>query len=171
MRCRIVCRIVATTTFLGVALTACDLPRDPEGTAARVRGAALRVGLVENAPWVVHGADGPTGVEVDLVRALASDLGATPQWTWGGEQRLLQSLADFELDVVVGGLTDDTPWSSDVGLTGDFLEERIVRGGATRTVRHVLATPPGENEWIARLDRFLAAHQHQVHEQYAKAPR
>jgi polar amino acid transport system substrate-binding protein len=35
------------------------------------------------------------------------------------------ALATFELDLVAGGLSDESPWSSDVGLTRYFYEEEF----------------------------------------------
>ena len=60
------------------------LPRDAEHTSDRARQGQVRVGLVENPPWVVRTAGEPAGAEVELVRRFAGRLGAQPQWFWGG---------------------------------------------------------------------------------------
>jgi hypothetical protein len=39
-----------------------------------------------------------------------------------------EALERFELEVVVGGLTDNTPWGKKIALTGSYFEERIVVG-------------------------------------------
>jgi polar amino acid transport system substrate-binding protein len=70
----------------------------------------------------------PAGAEVELVRRLAAELGATPEWVWGGEQNHLEALERFELDLVVGGLTKDTPWRNRVGLAGPYFEDRVLVG-------------------------------------------
>ena len=58
-------RLGALIVSILVVATACSsLPRDPEGTLERVRHGALRVGLVENPPWVVRTAGEPQGAEV-----------------------------------------------------------------------------------------------------------
>jgi polar amino acid transport system substrate-binding protein len=105
-----------------------DLPRDPKETLSHARGGSLRVGLVENPPWVVRTAGEPAGAEVELVREFARELGATPEWHWGGEQRHMEALEHYQLDLLVGGLTNDTPWSKYVGLTSPYFESRIVVG-------------------------------------------
>jgi polar amino acid transport system substrate-binding protein len=107
-----------------------DLPRDPRGTLGRVRGGRLRVGLVEQRPWVARAAGEPSGAEVELVRQLAGELGSAAEWTWGGEQQHMEALAQFELDLVAGGLTDDSPWGKRVGLTKPYFEDRV-RVGTT----------------------------------------
>jgi polar amino acid transport system substrate-binding protein len=106
----------------------CDLPRDPKGTLDRVRGGTLRVGLVENSPWVLRAGESPAGLEPELVRRLAGELGATPEWIWGGEQEHMEAVERNELDLVVGGLTDETPWKDRVGLTGAYFEEKVSVG-------------------------------------------
>lgn len=105
-----------------------DLPRDPKETLSHVQGGSLRVGLVENPPWVIRTTGEPAGAEVELVREFARELGATPEWHWGGEQKHMEALEHYQLDLLVGGLTNDTPWSKYVGLTSPFFESRIVVG-------------------------------------------
>src|SRR4051812_2484546 len=105
-------RVLVITLALFVG---CDLPRDPEGTLNRVRGGTMRVGLVENPPWVIRTEGEPKGVEVELVRRFAAELGAKPEWHWGAEQKHMRAMEKFELDLVIGGLLDDTPWSDSIG--------------------------------------------------------
>src|SRR4051812_7164279 len=105
-----------------VALAGCDnFPRDPEKTLDRVQAGHLRVGLVENAPWVIRRDGQPTGAEVELVKRLAAEVGTTPEWHWGGEQEQMEALEHFELDLLVGGITRDTEWRKKVGLTSAYL--------------------------------------------------
>lgn len=107
----------------------CDLPRDPDGTLARVRGGVLRVGIVENYPWasLVEGAP-PQGVEVKLIEEFASELDARPEWIGGGEQAHMEALEAGELDIVIGGVTTDSPWVTKVGVTRPYFESRTMIG-------------------------------------------
>jgi polar amino acid transport system substrate-binding protein len=136
---------------LAAALVACGLPRDPEGTLARVRDGKLRVGATHSEPWVtVERPDAPPhGCEPSLVRALADQLSADVEWTIAGESELLDRLRRHELDLVIGGLVDDTPWKTRIGLTDDYVADHD--GG------HVLAVPPGENAWVVEIERSLRA--------------
>src|SRR3954451_16104876 len=85
----------------------------------------MRVCLVENPQWVVRGMGEPVGPEVDLAHLFASRFAARPQWFWGGEQKHMEALRRFELDLVVGGLDDRTPWPKSVGITRpDFVPSR-----------------------------------------------
>jgi polar amino acid transport system substrate-binding protein len=116
---------------LAVATVSCtSLPRDPEQTLARIKHRhTLRVGLTESSPWVVRTVgDEPAGAEPELVRRLAAQLGATPDWHWGSENRHMNALKRFELDLVVAGLDAKTPWSKEVGVIRPYFEERLVVG-------------------------------------------
>lgn len=135
-----------------LATSSCGLPRDPEGTLERVRGGVLRVGAVADPPWVGRDTDHLRGVEVALARALAADLGAELRWNHGGETRLMAALQNFELDLVIGGITEDSPYADEVGFTRPYYQG------------HVLAGPPGENAWLMTLEAFLRAHELEVDE-------
>jgi polar amino acid transport system substrate-binding protein len=124
----VVLRITAALALCALAASCANLPRDPEGTLRRVEGGRLRVGLVEHPPWVVRTEGEPAGAEVELVRRFAAELGSRPEWHWGGEQRHMEALERFELDMVVGGVTDRTPWWKYVGLTGPYFEETYAVG-------------------------------------------
>ena len=114
-----------------LALAACGLPRDPDGTLDRVRGGTLRAGLIEHPPWASGEAGEPTGVEVELLEALAEGLDAEVRWTTGTESELIESLELGELDAVVGGLTVDSPWVSKAAFTAPYLKTRTVVGVPT----------------------------------------
>src|SRR5919202_1369958 len=92
---------VALVFTLLLILACGTLPRDPEGTSARVQQYhEIRIGVVENPPWVVRTGREPAGVEVALMRRFASSLRAKPKWFWGSEQTQMEALENFELDVV-----------------------------------------------------------------------
>jgi hypothetical protein len=122
--------VLAAPALLALALlAACDLPRDPRGTlAAAAERGTLVVGVAESPPWVVRQGDQAAGVEADLVRAFAAELGAEVEWVWGGLDGHLEALERFELDLVAGGLAAGSPWSKRVGFTRAYLEAEQVVG-------------------------------------------
>lgn len=135
------------------------------GTLAEVRGQTLRAGVVsERAPWVERRAGGAAGIEVELLERFASRLGARVSWTWGAEQRLIERLKRRELHVVAAGLDDSSPWNKQVGMTRPYFESE--EDG--RTLRHVLAIPPGENAWLRQLELFLRDERARVGTQYER---
>lgn len=207
-----------------LVLTGCKIPEDPEGTLERVRGGTMRVGVSDNPPWVSKGPEGePSGVEVELARELANRLNARIEWDWGSVETHMEALKHFELDLVIGGMTEATPWKKEVGITRSYFSSRIVvgvsssaalprdiegkrvfvprSGGLAAHVRElggipvrikdkprvngllaapewqlkrlglvpseieiheekrVMATPPGENAWLMRLEEFLHSRQ------------
>ena len=146
---------VFTLTILACLTMACsNLPRDPKETLRTVQKRPMRVGLVAHSPWVERTGAEPMGVEVDLVREFAAALGTTPEWHWGGEQEQLEALQDYQLDLVIGGLTDRSPWRKYVGMTSPYFE--------LDSAKHVFAVPPGENGFLKRLDEFLYAKRDEI---------
>jgi polar amino acid transport system substrate-binding protein len=143
---------VPRCAFLAVVLLAgCYFPDDPDGTLDRVQNGRLRAGLSAREPWT-RVADGkPAGPEARLVEDFAAGLNAQIDWTVGSESDLLAALEKRDLDLVVGGLTDDTPWRDRVGLTNPYL--RVETGNHTE--KHVIAVAPGENRWLLRLEECL----------------
>lgn len=140
----------------GLLLTGCaSFPADPDGTLERVTGGTMRVGVSPNPPWTEVGAGTePSGTEAALVRDFAASLPAEVEWTVGGEEMLVMALERGELDLVVGGLTADTPWVEHAATTIPYAEATDPAGDR---IRLVLAAPPGENAFLLRLERFLRA--------------
>lgn len=138
--------------FVILLAPGCHIPDDVESTTERVRGGVLRVGYCNSAPWA-YGQDHPRGVEVELINELARQLHTTVHWFDGPESVLFEQLHRGQLDLVIGGVTDDTPWSGKVGLTEWYVQSRSPVTGEIQS--HVWATPPGENQWLTLVDRFL----------------
>jgi polar amino acid transport system substrate-binding protein len=146
--------LVGTAALL-VALTACsNFPADPDGTLDRVRGGVLRVGVSHKEPWVVALVEAaePSGIEPQLVQRFASHLQATIEWHPGGEEALITDLEHGRLDLVIGGLTAESPWSDKAAITKPYTEVRNEEG---ETEKHVMAAPLGENAFLLELEKFL----------------
>ena len=113
----------------------------------------LRVGVSHNPPHTeVQDAAEPSGAEVTLVRDFAALLPAEIEWTMGGEEMLILALERGDLDLVVGGLTSDTPWTEHAAITKPYAETTDPEG---KKVKLVMAARPGENAFLLRLERFL----------------
>src|SRR4051812_45288136 len=85
-----------------LAAACSNLPRDPQNTLRRIQSEKkMRIGLVENPPWVIRTANGePAGAEVELIKQFTDALGAEAEWHWGGEQQQMEALERYELDLV-----------------------------------------------------------------------
>lgn len=128
-----------------VLLAGCGrFPKDPENSLEKAleRG-SLRVGLTEAPPWVTRRGNQPGGVEVVLIERFARGLGVTPDWRWGTVEEHMHALERFELDVVIGGVTEKNPWSKKAGATKPYYQ------------KHLVLAPPGENALLVRLERHL----------------
>ena len=131
----------------------CGMPHDPDGTYDRVRGGRLRVGFTENPPWTLAD-EQQGGIEVNRVKDFAEELDAEIRWFKGSETQLIEALHRGELDLVVGGFVESSPWADRVGFTQPYI--------TVRDERHVMAVAPGENRWLLELERFLQAHKGSV---------
>lgn len=134
---------LAASALLLLSGCVLQIPSDPDGTLDRATGGELRVGD-SSAP----------AQEVALVEGFADRIDAGIRWTEGGEERLMRALEDGELDVVIGGLTADTPWSTHAAITRPYAETTDGRG---RTVQHVMAARLGENALLVELETYLEA--------------
>lgn len=149
-------RLSGILLALSLVLAGCGLqiPADPFGTLDRVRDTqVLRVGVSPNPPRTVTPPGGePTGIEPALLRRYADRLGARIEWEVGGEESLVGLLEEGELDVIIGGLTDKSPWIDKAALTRGYDESMTEEG---ESVRHVMAVRLGENAFMSDLERFL----------------
>lgn len=136
---------------LAVLLTGCaSLPRDPGGTLERIRSTGiLRVGASPSEGFVTVEGGTVTGPEADLATAFADSLGAAVEWHPGGEAELVAAMEDGRLDLIVAGLTDETPWADKVSLTRPWATSE------GRRTKHVLAVPLGENATLVALETYL----------------
>lgn len=111
-------------------LAGCRIPDDTAGTLDRVQGGSMRVGVTDSDPWVLLDADGrPTGgVEVALLRHFARELDSRVEWIDGPEEELVAALKEGSLDLIAGGLTNESRWNKDIALTRPYAESRTVVG-------------------------------------------
>ena len=146
--------VLLAAILLALLTTGCgSFPADPEDTLERVTGGVLRVGVSPNPPHTeVRGTAEPVGNEVVLVREFAATLPAEIEWTVGGEEMLILALEHGDLDLVIGGLTADTPWTEHAAITKPYAEATDPAG---ERVKLVMAARLGENAFLLRLERFL----------------
>jgi len=148
---------VALTAVALTAVGGCGVavPADPDGTLDRVRSdRVLRVGVSPNPPFTVvtDPAAPPSGSEVDLVSGFARRLDAHVEFVVGGESHLVGGLEDGTVDVMVGGLLEDSPWEKRAALTRPYAE---TTGPDDTTRAHVMAVPLGENAMLTELETYL----------------
>ncbi|WZH37808.1 MAG: hypothetical protein PIR02_03900 [Microbacterium enclense] len=148
-------------TVTAVAVTLCALvlggcgiriPSDPQGTLDHVEGGVLRAGVSPHGDFVRVDGDEPSGSEVDTLTDFAETLDARVEWTVGSEEALVRGLENDDLDVVAGGLTDQTPWTNKAGMTRPYGEVTLEDGS---TAKIVMLVPLGENAFVSRLETFL----------------
>ena len=142
---------VVVAVLAGCGIT---IPADPDGTLERVSGGVLEVGVASNPPHTVTDGEQPTGIEVELAASFAEALDASIVWTEGSEQSLVQLLETGELDLVIGGISEQTPWSDRVAVTRPYAPGVLADGSTSGLV---MLAPMGENAFLAALERHLDA--------------
>lgn len=149
-------RIVTALLALCVITAGCagGPPRDSQGTLDRVTGGVLRVGISEHPPFATVGADGQVGgEEAELVREYAASIDAEIDWMPGPESALAEAMKAGELDVVIGGFTEDSPFTGDMAFTRPYTTLERPDGS---TAKVVMGVRPGENALMVDLELFLA---------------
>lgn len=122
--------LTALAAALSLAMSACqNYPRDPHATLERAQGGTLRIGVLSNPPWswLDQSAAGQ-GVEAELLKGLARELGARIEWVPGTQQDLVDSLKEFQLDAVIGGFRDKNPYKKEVGMTDPYQVSEVLLG-------------------------------------------
>jgi len=116
VRARLLYSRIVTLLVVCSMLIACDdirFPRDPEKTLETVLAdGEMTVAFADNPPWVTfHGEGPPQGMEVDLVRAFADELGVAIDWKRLGAFSALEGLERGDIDLAIGGFDrkDVTP--------------------------------------------------------------
>lgn len=135
-----------------LVLTGCGVPADPDGALDRVAGGTLRVGVSPHGEFTTVDDGEVSGSEARLVEEFASSIDADVEWTVASEEALVRELEHGGLDLVIGGLTDETPWIDKAGMTRPYTEFTDERG---ETHKLVMLVPLGENGFLVALERFL----------------
>lgn len=139
--------------LLAITLTGCGIsvPSDPNGTLEDIRGGTLSAGASVSEGLVHEAPDGtPEGPVIDLVESFAAEQHATVEWTVDSEESLVRMLESGDLDIAVGGMTDQTPWTDRVGVTRGYAG---IAGSKGRSL--VMLVPLGENDLLSTLESFL----------------
>ena len=144
--------LVALLMVVICAATGCSIhiPADPNGTLDRVTGGVLRVGASISGYLVTIRAGEPAGSEVDLIDGFATSRSSSVDWTVGSEETLVGMLESGDLDIVIGGMTGDTPWVERAGVTRGYPG---IPGSDGRSL--VFLVPLGENRLLSALESYL----------------
>lgn len=144
---------VAPALLAASLVTACSsVPSDPDGTLERVESTqVLRAAASPREGQVSVDGSRVSGPEPELVEGFAEKLGAKVEWQVMGEEPAVEAMERGEIDLLVGGMTDQSPYAQRVGMTRPYTES-VDHG---ETVKHVMAVPMGENAMLSELERYL----------------
>ena len=128
------------------------MPRDADGTYNRVAGGTLRAGVTPHSTFIdVDDAGRVSGSEADVIRSFAEEIGAEVEFEIGSERQLMELMENGDIDIVAGGFTEDSPWSTHMALTRPYTTSE---GGDDV----VMGVRPGENRMLVNLETYLARH-------------
>ena len=94
-----------------------------------------------------------SGTEVELLEGYATTIDAEIRWVPAGENTLAAQMRNGDLDLVIGGLAADVPWTSQIALTRPYT---TAEGPDGAQVDLVMGVRPGENALLVDLERYLA---------------
>lgn len=90
---------------IACALLWASVPASADSSLQRVQQQGLTVAVSMNAPWVVRGPDGAlTGYDVELVNAMARDLGVRVRFVEAPFSELVGRVAGGQADLAAGGI-------------------------------------------------------------------
>ncbi len=109
---------------ISLLFTACDqFPTDPRGSLQAAESNGLKVGIIAAGG---SASEHVSELELNLVNGFAAHLDTEVQWTRGSESHLLRILQEGELHLVVGGITQNNPWSKHLGMSMPYYTEQVV---------------------------------------------
>lgn len=155
MRSHVTTPVVGTLAAAAVVLSGCAIPADSVGTLDRARDGNLVVGVSEHPPWtdVDENTGEVSGSEADLVESFAESINADVEWSVGAESIVAERVKAGEVDLMIGGLTTASPWSSHMALTRAYTTVTADDGSSENMVMGVRL---GENDLLTSLERHLA---------------
>lgn len=136
-------------------LTSCGIriPMDPDGSLDRITSTGvLRAGASPAGDALRIDDDQVTGPLAEEVEGFAESIDARVEWTVASEEMLVDALEAGDLDVAVGGMTDQTLWVDRVSVTRGYTG---IPGAEGRAL--VVLLPLGENALQSAIEEYLDA--------------
>lgn len=128
-----------------------DYPADPDHSLQTIQQQKLiRVGVIDDRPWVYIENGTPAGIEATMMNAYAQSRGLDITWHPLSKADAFEHLKRGKIDVIIGGLTNASPRKKDAGFTRPYLNAKDKKD------QYVLAVPRGENALLTDLEKFLA---------------
>jgi len=115
--------LTVSILLLGLVLWGWLSLPDDDGTLTDIqRRGTLRVGLDASFPpfEMINGNDKIVGLDVDIARAIAADLGVEAEFVNIGFDGLYDALLARRVDMVLSGLPYDPRWTEDVAYTHNY---------------------------------------------------
>ena len=132
-------------TIVTLFLVSCSIPKDSRDSLERAKSTTIKVGAIENPPFVIYGESELTGSEIEMIRDFALNESLEIDFIKGSESDLMKKIEEAEIHIVVGGITKKTVWKEKSGQTKPYDGD------------HVWLVPKGENRLVFTLETFFHA--------------
>ncbi|UOB19165.1 transporter substrate-binding domain-containing protein [Abyssalbus ytuae] len=129
--------------FVVLLLTACQVPKDPENSFSSAQKSGLKVGVVNNPPFVLVNNGSYTGPEIKLIKNFAKANKLNIQFYEGSESNLVKDLENYNLHIVAGGFEKNSLWKKRATLSKPYDK------------KHVLLLPRGENKLLFEIEKHI----------------
>lgn len=136
-----------------ILLTACrNFPKDSSGTLKKVQSGSLRAGI----SYSIN-----NHKDTAFIHLLAKSLNAKVLWTYGDHYHLARLLKSGEIDIAIGGFTDDSPFKEEAALTKPYHTDTMQLGDEVMEVKYVTVIPKGENAFLMFIEDLIH-HEQQI---------
>lgn len=129
--------------LLALIISCDNYPKDTKHSFKEAKAKGLKVGVVENPPYVVVQNDSISGIEIRLIEEFAEKHNLNIRYIRDTETHLIKQLENHELHIVAGGFNRKTVWSSKAGRTASYDQ------------KHVLLISKGENRLLYKLEQHI----------------
>lgn len=129
--------------LLVIAVSCNDYPRDTKNSFEEAKAKGLKVGMVENPPFIEFQNNSISGIEIRIIEEFAEKHNLNIRYIRGTETELINQLENYELHILAGGFDRKTVWSAKAGRTASYDQ------------KHVLLIPKGENRLLHKLEQHI----------------
>lgn len=130
-------------SILLIILTGCNYPKDPENSFDEANNDSLKVGIVNNPPYVIIENGKVSGTEIEILKNFANSNELNISFKEGSESILVKKLKNYTIHIIAGGFDKKTIWKKYTGTSTTYDSE------------HLFLIPKGENKLLQRLETHI----------------
>ncbi|MCM4155520.1 transporter substrate-binding domain-containing protein [Gramella sp. AN32] len=130
-----------------LVLAGCSFPKDPENSFEKAKNDELKIGIIENPPFITFINGKAEGPEIELIKGFARENNLKISFTKGNESGLIEELQKYKLHILSGGFEKGTIWKKEATPTAPYDNS------------HVFLVPKGKNRLLQHLETYILKNQ------------